>query len=114
MFEIGAQRKGESVIRVLRAASEKHCVILKYCYNWTPVYSEIVGSVAFVNQVCIHSVKTSTQSIQNFLSAVGSNKTAEENMKILSQIWASRRIVRSFNLEIWNVSLFQKDEAMSV
>lgn len=65
MFQIGAPRKGESVLRVLRAASEKHYVLLKYCYNWTPVYSEIVGNSAFVNQVYTHSVKTSTQSIQN-------------------------------------------------
>lgn len=65
MFEIGAQRKGESVVRVLRAASEKHCVILKYCYYQTPVYSEIIGNLTFVNQVCTHSVKTSTQSIQS-------------------------------------------------
>lgn len=57
MFEIGAQRKGESVLRVLRAASEKWCVLLKYCYNWTPAYSEIVGNLAFVNQVYTHSVK---------------------------------------------------------
>lgn len=62
MFQIGAPRKGENV---LRAASEKHYVLLKYCYNWTPVYSEIVGNSAFVNQVYTHSVKTSTQSIQN-------------------------------------------------
>lgn len=60
MFEIGARRKGESVLIVLRSTSEKCYVILKYCYNWTPVYSETVGNSEVVNQVYTHSVKTST------------------------------------------------------
>lgn len=63
MFEIGARRKGEIVLIVLTSTSEKRYVILKYCYTWTPVYSEIVGNSEVVNQVYSLSVKTSTESI---------------------------------------------------
>lgn len=44
MFKIGAQRRGEGILIVLTYVSEKHYIVLKYCYNWTPVYSEIVGN----------------------------------------------------------------------
>lgn len=65
MFEIGARRKGESVLLALTSTDEQLYVILKYCHNHTPVYSEIVGNSEAVNQVYAHSLKIPTERIRS-------------------------------------------------